>query len=523
MKKLLFLFLALVSCQLASAQFSAAKALRIISKHGDLIQKNHRSYWDEDSRNEAYEALSSKLINKWYYDDLNSSGSETLEIKADGTFIIIDKKMVSEGNLNYILNEPLTREVRGSWKKQGDKLLLSRKTGRYYYPEIEKLPLRIQNEVKAVINKINNFPPKLTTLIIYRLDNTELILSKTDKFYSENYLKDIYYAGLSLLAEDELNSNRTNDALKAIDEAILYNSNDAKNYKIKGDIYLKMNELDKAEDMYQKAASMNPASFENGDYKLYIANEFFNKYKENNELMYLDMAIKYKPQDNYYEEKGMILINRANSQINRNNNDEALKDCNDIANLPLKKEMKEKIASKITEFVNGFANKEDYSTAIKFINSVISLCPDVADLYYAKGMCFCLLDKKEDAKEVWNKLISIDPSYSQKETDLYKILFVPVEIDIESVLGEYETQVANLVQTTKAGKSLSKAKMEKIGVMSEQLTKAAYGMNKGQMSRFQLAYVEFQNGVNMNSSIKEKKKTRNGNLLKGIASGILGF
>lgn len=69
------------------------------------------------------------------------------------------------------------------------------------------------------------------------------------------------------------------------------------------------------------------------------------------------------------------------------------------------------------------ARKGHYDEAIAIIDKAIKLKPDDPNYYDSKGEIMSMKGDKEGAKAMWEKVISLDPKYSENNSPLYQYLF----------------------------------------------------------------------------------------------------
>lgn len=317
-------------------------------------------------------------------------------------------------------------------------------------------------------------------------------------------------------------------AIESIDYVIERQPNVAVNYITKGDVFLRNEKWDEAVIQYEKAESMDPNAVGNikkkkSDELFYESKKYINWKKYDIGLDLLDGAIRINPRDSLYSYKANALFLRGETLIKQNKIPDAINDFTQLTKLPLSETEKNTYSETLNQYAHHLTEEEHFNEALSVIECVITLRPNDANVYDAKGEILCMMDDKEKAREEWNKAISIDPNYAQKETSLYKILFVPPSIDIEKELGEFESNVGSLVKAMNAGKSYSKSKIEDLYEASDKLSKASYAMNRQQKARYEKANESLQLSEVANDRIKQEKKKRRGEILKGVAGGLLGL
>ncbi len=136
-------------------------------------------------------------------------------------------------------------------------------------------------------------------------------------------------------------------------------------------------------------------------------------------------------------------------------------------------------ADTLNEKAYEYAYEGNFEAALATIDKAIKLCPESPDYYDSKGEILFNKGDKDGAKKMWDKVISLDPNYSENKTALYVLLFNPEIIEEhDSDLKTYEETLDRLLMWAKGQDvkieendfEIVKQKMDKIRNEYEQLT-----------------------------------------------------
>ena len=114
-----------------------------------------------------------------------------------------------------------------------------------------------------------------------------------------------------------------------------------------------------------------------------------------------------------------------------------------------------KDAKNLNEKAYEFAKNDNFGEAIATIDKAINLCPNDPNYYDSKGELLLNMGDKDGAKAMWEKVVSLDPKFSEKKTALYLLLFEPKDIDFESDLNTFEDIGGRIIQRKKGDQSIS--------------------------------------------------------------------
>ena len=101
------------------------------------------------------------------------------------------------------------------------------------------------------------------------------------------------------------------------------------------------------------------------------------------------------------------------------------------------------------------AREEKYADAIATIDKAIELLPENPNYYDSKGEILLNMGDKDGAKAMWEKVVSLNPKYSEKKSTLYLMLFEPIDIDFESELNTFEEIGGRYVKRKNGDRSVS--------------------------------------------------------------------
>lgn len=302
MKKILLLLLLTVCCQLGNAQ-------NLFAKYKDLGKPNKDLFsfsMSEDTRDAAYEAPTTKLTNKKWYQVGTYYGSSDFDFMSIDYYVV---KHIYEfnangtgklyrGSNNYYYTTPII------WKRAKDKLTIT-----YYYSQTtfvydkeatEGLSLRKQDELEEQRLKeerdAKSKKNTTETITIFQLEDDYLIFedhpsSPPIAFVSEEEL-DVIIAQIENIAQaeresaakaaeeaakaaeqaekvkigndlnsqaySEMRQGQFDEAIASIDKAIELLPNDANYYDSKGEILYMKGDIEGAKAMWEKAISLDP-------------------------------------------------------------------------------------------------------------------------------------------------------------------------------------------------------------------------------------------------------------------------
>lgn len=135
-----------------------------------------------------------------------------------------------------------------------------------------------------------------------------------------------------------------------------------------------------------------------------------------------------------------------------------------------------KEADNLNEKAYEFAENDNFGEAIATIDKAINLCPNNPNYYDSKGEILYNMGDKDGAKGMWDKVVSLDPKYSEKNTILYKFLFNPeIFNESESDLNSFE-EIANRLIRKKNGENvtITNEDYEKFQNLVDKLKKSPY-------------------------------------------------
>lgn len=101
------------------------------------------------------------------------------------------------------------------------------------------------------------------------------------------------------------------------------------------------------------------------------------------------------------------------------------------------------------------AREEKFADAIATIDKAIELLPEDPNYYDSKGEILLNMGDKDGAKVMWDKVVSLDPKYSEKKSTLYLMLFEPIDIDFDSELNTFEEIGGRYVKRKNGDRSVS--------------------------------------------------------------------
>jgi tetratricopeptide (TPR) repeat protein len=135
-----------------------------------------------------------------------------------------------------------------------------------------------------------------------------------------------------------------------------------------------------------------------------------------------------------------------------------------------------KEADNLNEKAYEYAENDNFGEAIATIDKAINLCPNNPDYYDSKGEILYNMGDKDGAKGMWDKVVSLDPKYSEKNTILYKFLFNPeIFNESEADLNSFE-EIANRLIRKKNGENvtITNEDYEKFQNLVDKLNKSPY-------------------------------------------------
>ena len=80
-------------------------------------------------------------------------------------------------------------------------------------------------------------------------------------------------------------------------------------------------------------------------------------------------------------------------------------------------------ADTLNEKAYKYAYQGNFEAAIATIDKAINLCPNDPNYYDSKGEILFNKGDEDGAKNMWDKIISLDPNFGEKKTALYVLLF----------------------------------------------------------------------------------------------------
>ncbi len=168
-------------------------------------------------------------------------------------------------------------------------------------------------------------------------------------------------------------SNKFQDALNAIEELIVDNSNDALLFNIRGACYAGLGQKNLAKENYEKAILVNPE----------YAKAHYNLAGALHELNDIDASIKS------YQDALAIEPDYAEAHNNLG---------------------------------NVYKEVGQLDLAVKSLKKAISIKPDYVEAYYSLGSTFYDSEKLEEAVESYSKVVQLKPSFSLIHNNLGNIL-----------------------------------------------------------------------------------------------------
>lgn len=101
------------------------------------------------------------------------------------------------------------------------------------------------------------------------------------------------------------------------------------------------------------------------------------------------------------------------------------------------------------------AREDKYADAIATIDKAIELFPQDPNYYDSKGEILLNMGDKDGAKAMWDKVVSLDPKFSENKSSLYLMLFEPKDINLESELKTFENIGGRIIKRTNGDNSVS--------------------------------------------------------------------
>ena len=78
----------------------------------------------------------------------------------------------------------------------------------------------------------------------------------------------------------------------------------------------------------------------------------------------------------------------------------------------------------LTTLAYIYANLEQYQKALQLAEQAVSEFPNVVSNHVCKGVVLCMKGDKKAAREVWQKVVSLEPAFANDhESDFYQLLF----------------------------------------------------------------------------------------------------
>ena len=114
-----------------------------------------------------------------------------------------------------------------------------------------------------------------------------------------------------------------------------------------------------------------------------------------------------------------------------------------------------KEAKNLNEKAYEFARNDNFGEAVATIDKAINLCPNDPNYYDSKGEILLNMGDKDGAKAMWEKVVSLDPKFSEKKSALYLMLFEPKDIDFETELNTFEDIGKKIILRKKGNQSIS--------------------------------------------------------------------
>lgn len=114
-----------------------------------------------------------------------------------------------------------------------------------------------------------------------------------------------------------------------------------------------------------------------------------------------------------------------------------------------------KDADALNEKAYEQAREEKYADAIATIDMAIVLFPKDPNYYDSKGEILFNMGDKDGAKAMWDKVVSLDPKYSENKSTLYLMLFEPTDIDFDSELTTFEDIGGRIIKRKNGDNSIS--------------------------------------------------------------------
>ena len=478
MKKVLFLLLALVYGQITFAQSSDLQT-RVYKAIGE---EENRDLWREyitgylrsdKTEDEAYEAPNSRLFKTWYLMDgvgwyiidswhfIDYTGSNSqISFNSNGTFSYVSKNVRKGDKYKLTINRKgtwkrshqdltlnfnnalLTVSVESSWGKNIADMSAREKA------ECTKEQAETQRELRLIksssdVVKITRIDDKVMTIktgrygLIDRGDNVNGTV-----FYSEKGLKEIeeiieYRKNPSPEATFKMYEKKAEqgdaDAQCDLGKMYLSGYGIAKDEAKSVEWFRKAAEQGNAEAQYALGIMYtNGSGVAKDDTK---AVEWYRKAAEqgNAKAQYaLGIMYTYGSGVAKDEAKGVEWFRKAAEQgdataqyalgIMYTNGSGVAKDEAKAVEW-YKKAGEQGNAKAYNELAYLEAKKGHYEEAINTIDKAIKLQPDDPNYYDSKGEILSMKGDKEGAKAMWEKVISLDPNYSEKNSPLYQYLF----------------------------------------------------------------------------------------------------
>lgn len=118
------------------------------------------------------------------------------------------------------------------------------------------------------------------------------------------------------------------------------------------------------------------------------------------------------------------------------------------------------------------AREEKYADAIATIDKAIQLCPKDPNYYDSKGEILLNMGDKDGAKAMWDKVVSLDPKFSENKSSLYLMLFEPTDIDFDSELNIFEEIGGKIIKRKNGdlGVSISDEELDKYKEITKKIS-----------------------------------------------------
>ncbi len=434
MKKILFIVMALVYGQFTYAQSDdlQRRVYKMVGNESEFWNLYIRGFLSNDkTQDEAYEAPDSKLLKTWYLMDgqgwyiydpsryisyINSWFQITFN--ANRTFLYVSKN-VGWGGYSLTINR------KGTWKRSHQDLTLNFNNAltTVNYEEKENMSARkkaecakVQAELQRILRLIKSKPE---TAKITRMDDNVMtletghygLISGGDNvngtvFYTENGLKEI---------------EEVCREFKNASSNLKYYKNYAENGNAEYQILLAFAYLDgkdgiakneaKAAEWFRKAAEQGDANAQRFLGHMYYGG-FANIAKDEAKA-----AEWFRKAAEQGDADGQFFLGQMYE-----NGDGVAKDEAKAVEWYMKA-AEQGNASSYNQLAYIEARKGHYDEAIAIIDKAIKLKPDDPDYYDSKGEIMSMKGDKEGAKAMWEKVISLDPKYSENNTPLYQYLF----------------------------------------------------------------------------------------------------